>query len=73
MPKIKATFHAVSPLVGFKIPPKIPLIPAILPLKTNKIATATPMNPPPIAAESGVKFAQSILILFLLHGAIKLI
>lgn len=56
-PKTNNNRHNLSPEDEKKEPEKIPLIPAILPLKNINITAASPIRTPPIVAETGVKFS----------------
>src|SRR3984893_17731716 len=62
-PAIKAMRQSLSSLLKFSRPPKIPLMPAMRPVKSISKTADRPIRPPPIAAESGVIFAM-----MLLHG-----
>ena len=59
IPAMNATRQAQSALSGARRPPTIPLIPAILPFVTQRIAADRPIRAPPATAEKGVKFSIS--------------
>src|SRR4051794_30145005 len=60
----------MSPRTGFSSPPRMPLTPAMRPLKSTKMAAARPINTPPAAACHGVNAFQS-MVMCLLLGAVE--
>ncbi len=63
-PPIKASRQPLSPDFAPSSPPAMPLIPAILPFSSASIAAATPRSIPPVSEDQGVKFVQSMAILY---------
>jgi hypothetical protein len=59
-PRKNSARHQTSPLVRWRRPPTIPLMPAIRPLAINRIEAARPIKPPPMSAEMGVKSCMSL-------------
>src|SRR5216684_2379300 len=60
-PAIKAMRQPLSLLPGSSRPPKMPLMPAIRPVNSISSTADKPIKPPPIAADSGVKLAMTLL------------
>ena len=60
-PAIKATRQPISPLLGLSRPPKMPLMPAMRPVSSISRTEESPISPPPIAADNGVKLAMALL------------
>ena len=55
---MKAMRQPLSLLSGLSRPPKMPLMPAIRPVSSISRTAERPISAPPIAADSGVKFAM---------------
>jgi hypothetical protein len=62
----KNTRQLASLRRGTSNPPKIPLMPRTRPLSSMNAAEARPRRMPPAKADHGVKFTQSMVIIYLL-------
>src|ERR1700704_2806394 len=60
-PAMKAMRQPLSSLPKSRRPPNMPLMPAIRPVSSISKTADRPIRPPPIAAESGVKFSMTLL------------
>src|SRR5262245_34371356 len=52
-PAMKATRQTLSPAEIAKVPPRMPLIPAMRPISNISSTDASPINPPPRNADTG--------------------
>ena len=62
-PATNATRHTASGSDGRSRPPRMPLTPAMRPLTSANITTATPMIAPPASARAGVNAVQSMAMM----------
>lgn len=62
MPSTNAIRQLTSPRAGLNSPPRMPLMPAILPFSRTSSAADAPISTPPPSDAQGVKWSQSMVV-----------